>query len=84
MEFMMTILEMLQQSVILTILGMGVVFIFLWVMIVLVNFTGKVIYAMESKNGKSGNVLSGNDGKNLKPEITAAITAAVNKYTQKE
>jgi oxaloacetate decarboxylase gamma subunit len=42
----MTILEMLQQSVILTILGMTVVFVFLWIMILCVNLTGRVIHRM--------------------------------------
>jgi oxaloacetate decarboxylase gamma subunit len=39
----MTIAEMLEQSVNLTVLGMGVVFVFLWIVVVLVNVTGKII-----------------------------------------
>ena len=42
----MTILEMLQQSVVLTVLGMTVVFVFLWVMVVCVNLTAKLIRKM--------------------------------------
>jgi Na+-transporting methylmalonyl-CoA/oxaloacetate decarboxylase gamma subunit len=36
----MTIFEMLQQSAVLTILGMTVVFVFLWIMVVCVNLSG--------------------------------------------
>ncbi|MFA6938039.1 MAG: OadG family protein [Treponema sp.] len=39
----MTILEMLKQSGILTLLGMGVVFAFLVVMILCMNFSSKII-----------------------------------------
>jgi Na+-transporting methylmalonyl-CoA/oxaloacetate decarboxylase gamma subunit len=37
----MTITEMFEQSAILTVLGMTVVFIFLWLMIICVNLVGK-------------------------------------------
>jgi sodium pump decarboxylase gamma subunit len=40
----MTILEMLQQSAVLTVLGMAIVFLFLWMMIVCVNAVGKLIH----------------------------------------
>jgi oxaloacetate decarboxylase gamma subunit len=43
----MTILEMLEQSLILTILGMAVVFAFLWLMIICVNWVGKFFQEKE-------------------------------------
>jgi sodium pump decarboxylase gamma subunit len=49
----MTITEMLEQSAILTVLGMTVVFIFLWLMIICVNLVGKVIRTMLDKDAAS-------------------------------
>ena len=82
----MTIMVMLQQSGILTVLGMAVVFVFLWIMIVCVNLTAKLIHKLgwdkdieQSKHHppqKSGGTVS--------PEITAAISAAVMEYQKKE
>ncbi|MDR2095190.1 MAG: OadG family protein [Treponema sp.] len=64
----MTILDMLQQSVILTIFGMTVVFAFLWFMIICVNGVGKIVHKLGwdadvqsqphkeiKKNGNAGN-----------------------------
>ena len=48
----MTIIEMLQQSAILTVLGMAIVFLFLWIMIVCVNVIGKLIHKMVWARGK--------------------------------
>jgi sodium pump decarboxylase gamma subunit len=42
----MTILEMLEQSALLAIFGMAIVFLFLWIMIVCVNLTGNLIHKM--------------------------------------
>ena len=42
----MTIVEMLEQSGVLTLLGMGVVFSFLLLLIFLVTIAGKVIHAL--------------------------------------
>ena len=39
----MTIIEMIQQSAILTVVGMGVVFSFLWLMVISINFVGKLL-----------------------------------------
>jgi oxaloacetate decarboxylase gamma subunit len=80
----MTIIEMLQQSAILTVLGMAVVFIFLWVMIVCVNAVGKLVH----KLGWDKDVLvqqteaPGNPNR-VTPEVTAAISAAVSEYRKK-
>ena len=73
----MTIVEMLGQSTVLTILGMAIVFGFLWLMIICIKVTGKLIHKMgwdkdiEQPNNSSGTV---------KPGIIAAISAAVAKY----
>jgi oxaloacetate decarboxylase gamma subunit len=79
----MTILEMLEQSGVLTLLGMGVVFGFLAIMIICVTLTGKLIHAV----GADRDVTPGRAPVSVpagKPAdagaITAAITAAVAEY----
>jgi Na+-transporting methylmalonyl-CoA/oxaloacetate decarboxylase gamma subunit len=42
----MTISEMMQQSITLTLLGMIIVFAFLWIMILLVGWVGKLIHVL--------------------------------------
>ena len=64
----MTIYEMLQQSIVLTVLGMLTVFTFLAVMVFCIDLTGKIINRVSMNNDKKN------------PEIIAAITAAVNEY----
>jgi oxaloacetate decarboxylase gamma subunit len=81
----MTILEMLQQSAILTILGMAVVFAFLWLMIVCVNLTGRLIHHMgwdkDVSPEKPGTPAGGTGkGGTTPPAIASAITAAVIEY----
>jgi oxaloacetate decarboxylase gamma subunit len=58
----MTIVEMLQQSAVLTVLGMAIVFAFLWLMVVCVNLVGKLVHKIgldkdvlppENKSSKS-------------------------------
>ena len=82
----MTIVEMLGQSGILTVLGMGVVFGFLIIMIITISLVGKAIIAMEAKKAAATAVIPvetaggapvapGNDA-----HVTAAISAAVNQY----
>jgi oxaloacetate decarboxylase gamma subunit len=82
----MTIIEMLAQSGILTLFGMAVVFVFLWVMIVRINLVGKLIHRFgwdqdilqtEKDSQKSKN-------KAVMPEITTAISAAVTEYRAKQ
>jgi len=81
----MTITEMLNQSAILTVLGMAVVFVFLWLMIICVNLTAKLIHKMgwdkdiEQPAYQPPRKTAGT----VSPEITAAITAAITEY-QKE
>ena len=77
----MTILEMLEQSGVLTVLGVAVVFAFLFVMIVCVNLTGKIIRFFEPPSpgmqqcGAVGPAAAG-----IYPGIIAAISVAVNGY----
>ena len=81
----MTILKMLQQSAILTVLGMAIVFAFLWVMIVCISWVGKLVHRM----GWDKDVQPSKDQtpKNIKgtvtPEITAAISAGVAEYQKR-
>jgi oxaloacetate decarboxylase gamma subunit len=79
----MTIFEMLEQSAILTALGMTVVFVFLWIMIVCVNVTAKVIHKLGwDKDVQPKNEVPKKAGGAVTPEITAAITAAVTEYRE--
>jgi oxaloacetate decarboxylase gamma subunit len=76
----MTILDMLGQSGILTMLGMGVVFGFLIIMVIVISLAGKIIQAAGLDNGVKPAVPAA-----VKPAvdtsaITAAISAAVNEY----
>ena len=82
----MTIFEMLQQSAILTILGMTVVFVFLWIMIVCVNLTAKLIHKLGlDKNIEQPEYQAPpRTSETVPPEITAAITAAVMEYQKEE
>jgi oxaloacetate decarboxylase gamma subunit len=72
---------MLGQSGVLTLLGMGVVFGFLAIMIVCVSLTGKIIHAVGADKDVIQSVAavpgtgSANSG-----ATTAAITAAVAEY----
>ena len=84
----MTILEMLGQSGILTVLGMGVVFGFLIIMVICVSAMGKIVQSLGA--GKAGEAQAGaalvsqageaDRNKAGAQAITAAITAAVTEY----
>ncbi|MDR0600334.1 MAG: OadG family protein [Treponema sp.] len=80
----MTIAEMLEQSGVLALLGMGMVFCFLIIMIVAVTFMGKVIHALGADKdpgvpaGGGSSVPVSGAGNNA--AVTAAISAAVNEY----
>jgi oxaloacetate decarboxylase gamma subunit len=73
----MTIAEMLQQSGILTLLGMAIVFAFLWLMIICVSAAGKLVHKLGWDKDIQPAVETTNA---VKPEITAAISAAVTEY----
>jgi oxaloacetate decarboxylase gamma subunit len=82
----MTIIEMLGQSGILSILGMGVVFGFLVIMIICVSLSGKLIHAL----GLDKDVLPSAPAATAAPAAAAvttineaeiaAISAAVSEY----
>ena len=84
----MTILEMLEQSAVLTVLGVGVVFLFLTIMIIAVTLVGKMIRYLESgKNIKAQEAATQDSTTAIQAAekvengpIIAAITAAVNEY----
>jgi len=79
----MTIMEMLGQSGVLTVLGMGVVFSFLIIMIFAITAAGKIINALklnkelmtQTMAAAPSASVSGNSA-----SVTAAISAAVNEY----
>jgi oxaloacetate decarboxylase gamma subunit len=84
----MTIVDMLGQSGVLTLLGMGIVFGFLVIMIVCISLVGKLIHGV----GADKDVLpAGTPGISSSPggasagnaAVTAAISAAVNDYRKK-
>ncbi|MDR1858022.1 MAG: OadG family protein [Treponema sp.] len=82
----MTIMEMLGQSGVLTVLGMGIVFGFLIILIIAITVVGKVIQSLTKDQpavtsagaapvASSSGAASGNNA-----SVTAAISAAVNEY----
>ena len=81
----MTIVEMLGQSGVLTLLGMGIVFSFLIILVVVIEWTGRMINAKgldtdtavpSAQTGISAKMSETGNG----AEITAAITAAISEY----
>jgi oxaloacetate decarboxylase gamma subunit len=79
----MSILEMFEQSAILTVLGMTVVFAFLWIMIICVNMVGKAIHKMGlDKDAGQPPAYTPAARTGTSPQITAAITAAVKEYRE--
>ena len=78
-EFYMTIFDMFQQSAILTVLGMAVVFAFLWVMIICVNLVGKIIHATGAD--QPGNEIPIEEGTTSSSAPIAAISAAIAAFT---
>jgi oxaloacetate decarboxylase gamma subunit len=88
----MTIAEMLAQSGVLTLLGVGIVFGFLVVMIICVIAAGKIIHAlgMDKDAAAPGVDIPSSGAKAAKSTAAAmamtaaAITAAVNEYQKTE
>jgi oxaloacetate decarboxylase gamma subunit len=79
----MTIADMLGQSGVLTLLGMGIVVSFLVILIIAVILVGKIIHAigadkdLQTPPAKSGGAPAGAASG---AAVTAAITAAVTEY----
>ena len=78
----MTILEMLGQSGVLAVLGMGIVFSFLLIMVISVTCLGGVVRALGlNKDGRAQAAGGGQaSGVAKTTAVTAAITAAVTEY----
>jgi len=86
----MTIMDMLGQSAVLTVLGMGVVFGFLVIMVVCVSVMGKIIQGLGKSKGadasQTGAPVSSQAGAAGMVEagkstaVAAAISAAVTQY----
>ena len=78
----MTITEMLQQSGILTVLGMAVVFSFLCVLVFSVNLMSKIIrkFGWDNDIEAQKNEPSGKKDKTVPREVVAAVTAAIAEY----
>ena len=83
----MTILEMLEQSAILTVLGVGIVFSFLLIMIVCVTLMGKIIRYLEPDKDietQEAETAAQTAQKVENGPIIAAITAAVTEYRKSQ
>jgi len=82
----MTIFDMLGQSAVLTVLGMGVVFGFLIIMVVCVSIMGKIIQGLGGNEGAEQTVtpsqagFAGTADTGRPAAVVAAITAAVTQY----
>jgi oxaloacetate decarboxylase gamma subunit len=77
-------MEMLGQSGVLTLLGMGVVFGFLIIMVISITQVGKIIHALGLDKDVSGPAKTGSPASGTGDAgVTAAISAAVNEYRKK-
>ena len=77
----MTIFDMLGQSGSLTILGMGVVFGFLVIMVICVTIMGKIIGSIGRNKDVDGSVSDVEaSGTTKSTAVAAAIIASVNEY----
>jgi oxaloacetate decarboxylase gamma subunit len=79
----MTIAEMLQQSGVLTLLGMGIVFGFLIIMVIAVSMMGRIIHALGADRDAAPQPKPPAAGVKTTAE-TAAISAAVSEYRKTE
>ncbi|MDR1174930.1 MAG: OadG family protein [Treponema sp.] len=80
----MTIVEMLGQSGVLTLLGMGIVFGFLLILIICVTLIGRLIQAIgtDKDSGTPAQAVAPSGSAN-NGAVTAAISAAVDEYRKK-
>jgi len=75
----MTITVMLEQSGVLTVLGMGIVFSFLIILIIAISGIGKIMNALKLNKELMPHAPAAAPSANAGP-VTAAISAAVNEY----
>jgi oxaloacetate decarboxylase gamma subunit len=80
----MTIVQMLGQSGYLTVLGMGIVFSFLVILIVSITLVGKLLQALGLNKDQAAPKASGAKGPSNDAAVTAAISAAVTEYRAKQ
>jgi len=83
----MTIVEMLGQGGVLTVLGMAVVFGFLLIMIICMVISGKIIHKLGlDKDTLQPEPAAAGSGRAaaVQPGVVAAITAAVTEYQKTE
>ena len=85
----MTIMDMLGQSGVLTVLGMGIVFGFLLIMVIAVTVMGKVVHALGADKDvtqppRSQGGLAAGTSAAKSTAVAAAITAAVTEYQKTE
>ena len=73
----MTILDMLGQSAILTVLGVGIVFSFLFIVVVVVSQFERVF---KPRGSKEAPIATAPQSTGVSPQLVAAITAAVVEY----
>ncbi|MCL2043474.1 MAG: OadG family protein [Treponema sp.] len=78
----MTILEMLGQSGVIALLGMGIVFSFLVVLVIAISLLGKVIGI--TSNVGDADVLPAQAGTDKNNQVIAVISAAVNEYRREK
>jgi oxaloacetate decarboxylase gamma subunit len=80
----MTIVDMLGQSTVLTLLGMGIVFSFLIILVISVTVVGKIIHALGAGKDAGAPPAAGTGGSGggagKTTAVAAAITAAVTEY----
>ena len=81
----MTIMDMLGQSGILSVLGMSVVFGFLLIMVIAVTIMGKIVNAVGAGKGVAQPPRQAASSSAAKSTaVAAAITAAVTEYQKNE
>lgn len=73
----MTITEMLGQSLILTLLGMGVVFSFLIIMVAVITVASKIIKALKLDRDDASAAAPASAAGGTQTAVVAAIAAAV-------
>ncbi|MFP3040432.1 OadG family protein [Treponema primitia] len=80
----MTIVDMLEQSSVLTLLGMGIVFSFLVILIISVTLMGKFIHAIGADKDVTKLAKPAAADTAKATVVTAVITAAITEYRKTE